>query len=169
MEADEIALVARRLRRRPQWTPAPEHAVALGQEAVCRLLPHRDPFLFVDAIEAFSAEAGCAVGRRHIAADDPVFVGHFPEQPIYPGVLQVEIMGQVGLCMLALCESNPGPLAAKALKVHHAVFNAPVGPDATIRAITRVLDLDSLTGLVAGQLYHGDTLCSAVILEVVFE
>ena len=68
------------------------------QEDIKRFLPHRPPFLLIDRILEYRLEEYlCA--SRHIPADDPVFKGHFPRMPLFPGVLTIESMAQAA-CML---------------------------------------------------------------------
>lgn len=73
----------------------PADRLALGPEVVQRLLPHRPPLLMVDRIERFSrAPVPTLFACRHISANEPVFAGHFPGLPLWPGVYTIEGVGQ---------------------------------------------------------------------------
>jgi 3-hydroxyacyl-[acyl-carrier-protein] dehydratase len=175
MHAEQIEALARGGRKKPIYVPAAGHAVELGRSAIERLIQHRDPFLFVDQITAIDL-AGLAIeGKRRLDPADPVFTGHFPGEPIYPGVLQIETMGQLGLCLLALAQNGRTsvhagdvPRPVRGLKIHHAAFLAPVRPGDVLRSVAKVLDSDAYTGTCAGQLYAGDTLACFAIMEVYF-
>jgi 3-hydroxyacyl-[acyl-carrier-protein] dehydratase len=69
--------------------------VPLGIKDILRILPHRYPFLMVDRI--LEVEPGVrAVGIKNVTANEPQFTGHWPENPVMPGVLMLEAMAQVG-------------------------------------------------------------------------
>ena len=71
----------------------------LTREEICRLIPHRDPFLWIDEVTAESADRLTA--RKFIAPDLDVFKGHYPGQPVLPGVLLCEAAMQAGAVLIA--------------------------------------------------------------------
>ena len=75
--------------------------VLLNQEQIKEIIPHRDPFLLID--EVLEMEVGKrVVARKYIKADDFWFKGHFPEKPVTPGVLMIEMLAQAGaVCILS--------------------------------------------------------------------
>ena len=73
------------------------------------LLPHRPPFRFVDAVDA--CDAGVTVRARYrVTGDEPFLAGHFPGNPIFPGVLQLEALAQAGAIALLADERFAGKL-----------------------------------------------------------
>ncbi len=160
----------RAFRKKPLWqsgenTSEPQ----LGRSEIERLLPHRDPFLFVDSIEAIDLQQAAIRGRRTISPDDPVFAGHFPDQPIYPGVLQIETMGQLGVCLAALTRGGYGSNGVRALKIHHAIFQSEVLPGDSLVVLARMLETNEYTAICAGQLLKSDGSVTALaVMEVYF-
>jgi 3-hydroxyacyl-[acyl-carrier-protein] dehydratase len=95
---------------------------------ILRLLPHRYPFLLIDrVIEIRGDEHG--VGIKNITMNEPQFVGHFPDDPVMPGVLVIEGMAQTA-CVLCLRQLPPRekPRTLFFLTIDKAKFRKPAGP-----------------------------------------
>jgi 3-hydroxyacyl-[acyl-carrier-protein] dehydratase len=95
---------------------------------ILRLLPHRYPFLLVDrVINIRGDEQG--IGIKNVTMNEPQFVGHFPENPVMPGVLVIEGMAQTA-CVLCLRQLPPRekPRTLFFLTIDKAKFRKPAGP-----------------------------------------
>jgi len=175
MEPDDLNALVRAGKKRALFEPTRAQAIDLGRPQIENLLRHRDPFLFVDRVTAIDVPNLAIAGTRRIDPADPLFRGHFPGEPIYPGVLQLEIMGQLGLCLLGLLKDGQhagvpegGPRQARALKIHHAIFLAAVRPADELTILAKVIESDDYTALCAGQLIKGDTIYAYAVMEVYF-
>jgi 3-hydroxymyristoyl/3-hydroxydecanoyl-(acyl carrier protein) dehydratase len=162
---------------RPLWEPGPgTFPVKYGRAVIEQILPHRPPFLFVDAITRIDVQQGCLRGQRRIDADDPVFAGHFPSDPVYPEVLQVEMLAQLGLCLLyfwrarspaipTLPAGHRMPAALPRVEIHRARFGAEARPGDGLTLLVRLLTGEAGTACCAGQVRREETVCTVAVLE----
>jgi beta-hydroxyacyl-ACP dehydratase FabZ len=103
----------------------------LDIDAIRDILPHRYPFLLVDRIIELEEER--IVGIKNVTANEPFFVGHFPEFPVMPGVLITESMAQVaGVLVLKSIPDRHSKLVLLA-SVDEAKFRRPVRPGDQLR------------------------------------
>ncbi|MCX5697858.1 MAG: UDP-3-O-acyl-N-acetylglucosamine deacetylase [Candidatus Omnitrophica bacterium] len=140
----------------------------LDVEAIKKILPHRDPFLFVDKI--LSLEMGKrATGVKNLTLNDYFFKGHFPGRPVMPGVLIVEAMAQVGGVMMLAPEENRGKLAFF-LAADNIKFRKTVLPGDQLVMEVEAGRIKSKTGQVHGKAYvEGKLVCEADLMFALVE
>lgn len=102
----------------------------LDVEGIKKILPHRPPFLFVDRIIELTPER--VVGVKNVSINEDLFRGHFPGQPIFPGVLQTEAMAQVGGVLVLAQLENPENYLTYFMKIENVKFRKMVVPGDTI-------------------------------------
>lgn len=103
----------------------------LGIKEIKEILPHRHPFLLVDCVEEL--EPGVkAVGYKNISYDESFFAGHFPDEPVMPGVLMVEALAQTGAIAVLSQEENKGKTAYFAA-INSCKFRRKVVPGDRLR------------------------------------
>lgn len=172
MLPETLEQLMKELRRKPLFAADAADNLGYDRAGVERLIPHRAPFLLIDTVDGLDREARTVKGSRRIPADDPVFAGHFPGQPVYPGVLQVEMMGQLGLCLAGLLSADEAgedsPPQVRATRIHQAIFVEPVMPSDRLTVMAGMVDDNGLTAICAGQVFRDRTLCSCAVQEVCF-
>lgn len=123
------------------------------------LLPHRYPFLLVDKI--IEIGDNYIVGIKNITANEPFFQGHFPQEPVMPGVLQVEAMAQTGGLLVLNSVEEPERYSTYFMKIDGVKFRQKVVPGNTL-----ILRLELLAPIrrgistMKGLVFVGDTLVS---------
>lgn len=113
-----------------------------------RLLPHRYPFLLIDKIMELSESH--IVGVKNITLNEPQFTGHFPGNPVMPGVLQVEAMAQAGGILVLSQVPDPENYSTYFMKIDNVKFKRKVIPGDTI-----IFDLHLLTPIRRGIVHMG--------------
>jgi len=186
----DIDALLKKYRKKPL---APEEELGAGasftpldfsREDLKRILPHREPFLLLDAVtgadlaaraDGALGEGSLVRGRRFLDPADPVFQGHFPGFPLYPGCLQAEMSGQLGLCLayflkhgkLAIPE-DASPPAVRATRLLGALFLEPLLPGREATVFARGIAYDGYFGTVLGQVIADGKVCSVSAAEVMF-
>lgn len=92
-----------------------------------KLLPHRYPFLLVDRIINVEADDS-AIGIKNVTYNEPHFLGHFPDQPVMPGVLIVEAMAQTAGAICINATGGDKPSLVYFMTIDNAKFRRPVVP-----------------------------------------
>lgn len=166
--------LAKKYRRNPiveENSPTAE-VLNYGQDKIQKLIPHRKPFLLLDRIDQIDHKKQTIIGSRWIDPKDPVFEGHFPDYSIYPGVLQIEMIGQLAISFYALNKSKEIKTShddsffnVRVLKIYHTLFQHEVLPKDSIRILAQVLDFDEYKFKGIGQIQKGNEICTIAIGE----
>ena len=98
----------------------------LNIKEIMNIIPHRSPFLLVDRIEEMEVGKR-AVGKKCVTYNEPFFAGHFPQEPVMPGVLIIEALAQVGAVCCLSAEENKGKIGFLG-GVNKAKFRGKVVP-----------------------------------------
>jgi UDP-3-O-[3-hydroxymyristoyl] N-acetylglucosamine deacetylase/3-hydroxyacyl-[acyl-carrier-protein] dehydratase len=108
----------------------PSQPPVYNLEDIKKLLPHRYPFLMVDKI--ISIDESVIVGIKNVTFDEPFFQGHFPDEPVMPGVLQVEALAQCGGLLVLSTVEEPEKYSSYFLKIDKLKFKHKVVPGDTL-------------------------------------
>lgn len=126
---------------------------------IMAILPHRYPFLLVDKIVDLDMEACKVVGIKNLTINEPFFQGHFPGNPVMPGVLQMEAMAQVAGIMLNSRQGNEGKIAYF-MSMNNVKFRRMVVPGDQLRIEIETTRLRSRMATVIGKAYVDGELVS---------
>ena len=135
--------------------------VVIEPAEVARRLPHRHPFLLLDRVDDLEIGVS-AVGTKNVSITDPVFAGHFPGNPIYPGVHMVEVAAQ--LCGLVGAPDEQGPVLGYLASIKRFKFLALVVPGDQLRISVRAgASIGALTEFAVEITVAGRVVASGVL------
>ena len=128
--------------------------VTMKRQELEQLLPHREDMLLLDEAEVVD---GCAHGKKYIRGDEFFLRGHFPGDPIVPGVILCEILAQ-SVCVL-LQNGMPAGATPMYTGLNNVRFKSPVRPGDTFETRCRITRAKKPFYFAEGSGYVGDTLC----------
>lgn len=128
------------------------------------VLPHRQPFLLIDRVEEIVAgESVTAI--KNVSYNEPFFAGHFPKEPVMPGVLIIEAMAQAGAVAILSMDEFKGKTAYFG-GIKNAKFKQKVVPGDTLRLELKIEKLKRNAGIGQGVAYVGDKVAAQA--EIIF-
>ncbi len=134
----------------------------LDRDAIGRLIPHREPFLFVDEITELREDF--VAGTYRLREDDWFFRGHFPGMPVTPGVIMIEAVAQVGGVLIRVVLPDPDCIPVM-LTLENVKFRAAVRPGSVLRVEVKALRMKRRIGKLDGRAYvDGDLVCEGRVV-----
>lgn len=123
-------------------------------QEIMNVIPHRYPFLLIDRVLEIE-EGKRIVAIKNVTMNEQFFTGHFPQEPVMPGVLIIEALAQAGAVALLSLEEFKGKIAYFGA-IDKAKFRGKVVPGDTLRLEVTVLKLKRSAGVAAGVAYVGE-------------
>jgi UDP-3-O-[3-hydroxymyristoyl] N-acetylglucosamine deacetylase/3-hydroxyacyl-[acyl-carrier-protein] dehydratase len=130
---------------------------------ITRIMPHRYPFLLVDRVIEIDGDRK-AIGLKNVTINEPFFQGHFPQQPIMPGVLIVEALAQLSGLLLSQKLEHTGKLAVL-LSMDNVKIRKPVVPGDQLILEANTVRVKQRTGHVRCKAYVGDALAAEATIK----
>lgn len=149
--------VRKELKRQEVQAPVydPNKAPLLDNNQIRDLLPHRYPFLLIDKI--IERGTNYIVGVKNVTTNEPFFQGHFPQEPVMPGVLQVEAMAQTGGILVLSQLPDPEHYSTYFMKIDNVKFRQKVVPgDTLLFHVSFMTELRRGCAVMKGYAFVGD-------------
>lgn len=161
INAEFAKVIRKEIKRRqlkadaPEYDPNAEPVFDINE--IKKLLPHRPPFLLVDKI--IDLQSKTIVGVKNVTMNEPFFVGHFPEEPVMPGVLQVEAMAQIGGILVLSQVDEPKKYSTYFLKIDNIKFRKKVVPgDTLVFKLEMITEIRRGVANMKGTAFVGDSI-----------
>ncbi len=126
----------------------------LDIKEIQKILPHRYPFLLIDRVLEMEVGKKC-VALKNVTMNEPFFQGHFPQEPVMPGVLIIEALAQTGAVAMLSMEEFKGKIAFFG-GIDKAKFRGMVTPGDTLRLEVEMIKIKRNAGIGKGIAYVGD-------------
>lgn len=123
---------------KPRFKYDPDAEPVYDINAIKKMLPHRPPFLLVDKV--MYMDETTVVGIKNVTMNEPFFVGHFPDEPVMPGVLVVEAMAQCGGILALSSIPDPENYSTYFMKIDEVKFKRKVVPGDTLQFILELTE-----------------------------
>ncbi len=117
----------------------------LSAKEIMEIIPHRQPFMLIDTIEEMDPGVR-AVAKKCVSYNEPFFNGHFPGEPVMPGVLIIEALAQTGAVAILSLEENKGKTAYFAA-INSAKFKQKVVPGDVLMLETEIIKVKGPIGI----------------------
>ena len=121
---------------------------------IMSIIPHRQPFLLIDRVEEI-VEGEKVIATKNVSYNEPFFAGHFPQEPVMPGVLIVEAMAQAGAVAILSMDEFKGKTAYFG-GIKNAKFKKKVVPGDVLRLEVSIEKLKRNAGIGVGTAYVGE-------------
>ena len=158
----DLSRAIRRSGEKPAFKYSAKNQPLMDINQIKALLPHRPPFLLVDRV--FHIEENAIGGIKQVSMNEPFFVGHFPEEPVMPGVLIIEALAQCGGILVLSRVEDPESYSTYFLKADGVKWKRKVVPGDTLQLECHITDMRrGICTMEAKAFAGGQLACEAVL------
>ena len=160
----QLRVTVRREGEKPRFKYDPRKEPVFDVNQIRTMLPHRFPFLLVDRV--FHIDNDSVAGIKNVSMNEPFFEGHFPQEPVMPGVLIVEAMAQCGGILVLSNIPEPEKHSTYFLRIDNVRFKQKVVPGDTLQLEVQLTEpVRRGTAVMQGKAFVGDKLvCEALVM-----